>query len=272
MKYVSFIRTGIIGVISSATVLGGTGAALAAPIQPGDLGSVPGRTAITFADSNTGFSIGTANQHESRAGLSTVKLYMADYVLRHGDGSAADGTEAERMVRGSDDAAASRLYAKYPDSINGPAHEYGLGNTHGAGHWGDSTTSTTDTVKFLEAKKQTDPGSPVLGWMRTAHPVAADGTHQNWGTATLLGAEGSKWGWSDDRVSQVNSATIGNGYSVAAATNGDAAAQTADVQGAFIPALFPNVPTLEDLERMADETVADLLGQWEHSLQGWPTD
>lgn len=195
--------------------------------------NVPGRTAITV---NTPFMIATtANGNEARPGLSTVKLYIADFALRHGDGSAEDRALAESAIRYSDDNAAMRLYLKYPNSINAMASEYGLTSTNGAAHWGNSTTSTRDTATFLQAKQNTDPGSPVLGWMRTAAPVAADGTHQNWGTAHLPGVEGTKWGWSDYGPSVVASASFGPGFSVAANTYGTADQQTADVLGADLP-------------------------------------
>lgn len=237
MKNVGFVRAGVIATAGAALLVAGGGQSVSTPISPGDLGAVPERTAITFTDSHTGRTVGTGNQHEPHAGLSTVKLYMADHVINHGDGSAADHALAEAMIRDSDDGAATQLYAKYPDSINGPAGEYGLANTHGAGHWGNSTTSTADTVKFLEAKKTADPGSPILHWMRTATPVAADGTLQNWGTSNLPGAEGTKWGWSDYGPRMVNSATISAGYSVASATDGTGHDQTADVRNAFTPAV-----------------------------------
>ncbi|PPJ38156.1 hypothetical protein C5E45_10330 [Nocardia nova] len=40
-----------------------------------------------------------------------------------------------------------------------------------------------DVAEFLVAKQRTDPGSPMLRWMATASPIAADGTAQSWGTA-----------------------------------------------------------------------------------------
>lgn len=214
--------------------LAGAGAAVAAPIAPGDLSAVPERTAITFTDTHTGITVGTAGHTEARPGLSTVKLYMADHVLLHGDGSDWDRERAEAMVRYSDDRAADELFAKYPESIDAPARDYGLTATVGAGYWGDALTSTADTVRFLEIKQQTDPASPVLEWMRTADPVAADGTVQNWGTALLPGAEGSKWGWADHGAPMVNSATIGSGFAVAASTYGTAQDQTDDVLAAFV--------------------------------------
>ncbi len=85
--------------------------------------------------------------------------------------------------------------------------------------------------------------------MRTASPVAADGYAQDYGTSTLPGATGSKWGWSDDRRSVHASASIGPDFTVAASTFGPKEIHTADVQGAFagptpapLPSPFPATP------------------------------
>lgn len=67
-----------------------------------------------------------------------MKLYIADYMFKHG--SPENKAKATQMIRTSDDAIASELYGRYPDSINATARYYGLANTHGASHWGNSTT------------------------------------------------------------------------------------------------------------------------------------
>ncbi|BAH48711.1 hypothetical protein ROP_04640 [Rhodococcus opacus B4] len=134
---------------------------------------------------------------------------------------------ARRCGAGSDSA-----YAKYPQSIDAVAAEYRLTGTRGADFWGNSVTSTADTVTFLEAKT-TDPSSPILGWMATAAPVAVDGTRQNGGTGALPSVTGTKWGWSDDGSSVVASASFGPDFSVAANTYGTAEQHTSDVLGAF---------------------------------------
>jgi hypothetical protein len=200
---------------------------------PADLDDVPARTSISFQESRTGYRVGTANQHEARPGLSIVKLYIADHALRHGDGSEHEHALAERMIRYSDDGAANGLYAKYPDAIDATAAAYRLTSTRGAPNWGSAVTSTADIVAFLETKKATEPDSPILAWMASAAPVAADGTTQNWGTSTLPGVTGSKWGWSDFGASSVASSSFGPDFSVAAQTHGSAADQTADVTNAF---------------------------------------
>lgn len=233
----------------------------AAP-APDGISEVPTRTALSFAHTPSGLRAGTPNQGEARPGLSIVKLYMADYMMRHGDGSAEDRALAERMIRSSDDGAASRAYAKYPHSIDAIAAEYGLTGTRGAAAWGSSATSTADAVTFLETKKLTDPTSPILGWMAAAEPVAADGTPQDWGTALLPSVTGTKWGWSDYGPAIVASASFGPDFSVSAHTYGSSGEHTTDVLEAFgpEPALPQEVPLGRVIEHYTgDEPLLDRL-------------
>lgn len=210
---------------------------LAAPASalpaPNDFADVPSRTSLSFEHTPSGLHVGTANENEARPGLSTVKLYMADYALRRGDGSSTDRDLAARMIQFSDDGAASQLDAKYPGAIDATAAEYGLTSTSRGVFWGSSFTSTADTVQFLEAKKRIDPSSPILKWMNSSSPVAADGTNQDWGTGKLADSTGTKWGWDDDGSSVVASASIGDDFSVAANTYGPPSAQTQDVLDAL---------------------------------------
>ena len=209
----------------------GTAAAAPAPIVDGN-GTIvaPSSTQISFAHTPSGARAGTANEHESRAGVSIVKLYLAEYVVRHGD--PADQADAVEMIRSSNDAIADRLYAKYPQAISTTVAEFGLVDTHVPGYWGFGTTSTHDMVTYLEAKKRTDPGSPVLAAMASAHETAADGYPHNFGTALLAGVIGTKWGWSDDRAFHA-SASFGTDFSVAASAYGSADQLTENVLGAF---------------------------------------
>lgn len=152
------IRMGLTGVIAVTSLPLAAGNVAAAPqpkLTPQGTIDAPGRTQISFTHTPSGTHYGTANENEARPGLSIVKLYIADYVFKHG--TEADKAKATEMIRYSDDNIASELYGRYPDSINATAREYGLSNTHGAGHWGNSTTSSADTVKFLEAKKRENP-------------------------------------------------------------------------------------------------------------------
>lgn len=99
-------------------------ATTAAPAsEAGTLPALP-RTAMSVDHPATGFHAGTGNEHESRPALSLIKLYLADYVLSHGD--PADAEKARHMVRTSDDATASELQARYPGAIRHTADYYGL--------------------------------------------------------------------------------------------------------------------------------------------------
>lgn len=245
------LRRSVTGVLVAAVMATSALPAQAAP-QPklSTQGSIdaPARTQISFEHIPTGTHFGTANETEARPGLSIVKLYIADYVFQHG--SATDWSRATQMIRVSDDALARELYSRYPSSINATAATYGLTNTRGAAHWGYSTTSTRDTVRFLAAKQRRNPLDPVLLAMASAAPVAADGYRQDYGTATLPEVTGSKWGWSDDRRSIHASASIGSNFAIAAHTFGTKETHTQDVQAAFGPQplpqrLQPQPPQLE---------------------------
>ncbi|MFG1791670.1 hypothetical protein [Nocardia sp. NPDC049149] len=197
-----------------------------------ELDGVPARTAISVR-SPFGAQWSTANEHEQRASLSLIKLYLADYALHHGDGSRADRDLAERMIRYSDDGAATTIAAKYPQAINAVAAEYHLADTHAANDWGAATTSTADVADFLDTKKRTEPASLIFEWMAAAGEIAVDGTEQDWGTSRLPFVLGTKWGWSDVGAPDVASASFGPGFTVAAHTHGSAAEQTADLLDAL---------------------------------------
>ncbi|QLY33334.1 hypothetical protein [Nocardia huaxiensis] len=218
-------RAAVLGMAGVAVVLGAGPAAA----EVADPATVPPRTAISLRSVVPGVRWGTANETETRAGLSISKLYLADYALRHGDGSAEDKELGERMIRNSDDGAAEAMAAKYPYAIDEIAAEYELKGTSGAGGWGMSSTTTADVADFLAAKQRREPDSPLLRWMATASEVAADGTVQDWGTSQVPGVTGTKWGWSDLGVPEVASASIGPGFTVSAHTYGTAAEQTRDV-------------------------------------------
>ncbi len=227
-----------ISVAAAAAVL-----VFAAPVAGADIvdaDGVPSRTAFSFRSVIPGVQWGTSNENEMRTGLSLVKLYMVDYALRRGDGSATDVALAERMIRDSDDSAASALGAKYPQAIDAIAAEYRLNSTRSGAAWGTSYTSTADVATFLATKKRADPGSPIFRWMAEASERAADGTSQNWGTARLPGVEGTKWGWSDSGPLDVASASFGEGFAVAAHTHGTPEEQTADVT-ATLPYILMNL-------------------------------
>lgn len=234
----------VAGIAASSLVAATLGISVevqAAPV-PGAVGAVPPRTSVSFNHSFSGAHVGTANEHESRPGLSIVKLYIADYVYDHG--SDADRALAYRMLQTSDDGIASQLYSRYPQSIAETSRKYGLADTRPAPHWGNSTTSTFDSAKYLETRKrERGLGDPMLRALATASPVAADGYRQDFGTARLPGVIGTKWGWSDDRRSVHASASFGADFTVSAHTYGPSAQLTADVLGAFTgPAGASDVP------------------------------
>ena len=160
-----------------AAACSGPAPAVAQPLPPPDapVESVPARSAVSVRGPN-GLRWGTPTEFETRSALSMAKLYLADYALRHGDGSPADRMHAERMIRLSDDAAADLVAAKYPQAIGAVAGEYDLAQTRADSGWNTATTSKADLADFLAAKQATDPTSPILGWMASAPPTAADGT------------------------------------------------------------------------------------------------
>ena len=213
---------------TAAGLVGPAAVADAAPAAPAGGIVPPARTSVSLT---TPFGpVGSPNAGESRPALSEIKLYMADWVLTRGDGSARDRVLCERMIRASDDAAAQELWAKYgPVTVSSPAAHYGLTATRPGAAWGTSRTSAADLTRFLDAKRTGDPDSPILRWMRDADPVAADGTRQNWGTSRYTGVQGSKWGWSSYGPSVVASASFGRDFSFAAITYGTPAQQNADL-------------------------------------------
>ncbi|MFG3620874.1 hypothetical protein [Nocardia sp. NPDC047654] len=232
--------------LTATALVAGALLALSAPLACADetaeteVAAVPPRTAISVRTS-VGIGWGTANEHESRSSLSLSKLFLADYALRRGDGSAEDRFLGEQMIRYSDDGAASVMEAKYPQAIAAIAAEYGLAETTPGPNWGAGTTSAADVSDFLATKLRTDPGSPIFEWMAAAGSTAQDGTEQDWGTARWPFVLGTKWGWSDLGEPEVASASYGPGFAVTAHTRGTSAEQTADVTAALW-AMITGVP------------------------------
>ncbi|MEV5651296.1 hypothetical protein AB0L57_23855 [Nocardia sp. NPDC052254] len=210
-----------------ALLMTGTAGATASPT--GDPAVPNPRTSFVIVSLIPGMSTGTSNSSEPRPALSMAKLFLADYVLRHGDGSVADRELAQRAIRLSDNDAATTLDDKYPAAIAAIAAEFGLTDTRRGAFWGESVTSASDVADFLAAVERGTPFSPLLAWMAGASPIAADGTVQNWGTARIPAVIGSKWGWADDHVSEVASASFGPGFATAAFTYGDADDENADL-------------------------------------------
>ncbi len=178
----------------------------------------PQTSQLTYLNLRSGEHKGTANERFSRPSLSLSKLYIAQYVFEHGDDEQQE--LAKQMVETSDDAIADELFDAFPDSIDAIAEQYDLESTAQNGQrWGYSVTSTYDVVYFLLQLLREDPDSPVIQAMAEYAPKAADGTEQNFGTATLPGATANKFGWASDG-SLHSSVSIGKDYIVAAAVFG----------------------------------------------------
>lgn len=181
----------------------------------------------TYIDLSTQQRMGTATERFARPALSLVKLYVAYYVVEHG--TPRDRDAALAMVSDSSDGTADVLFAQYTGSIDAVAEEFGLASTKAGQSWGTSRTSTYDVATFVATLVEHDPQHPVLEAMKRADRVAADGYAQNFGTAVLPGAIGSKWGWSNARDLH-SSVTFGTDWVAAAAVNGDADDLTAFVE------------------------------------------
>ncbi|WP_425456308.1 hypothetical protein [Corynebacterium tapiri] len=166
-----------------------------------------------------GSHVGTATERFARPALSLAKLYVAYYVFEHG--TEDEQYDAVMMISSSDDEEATRLYEKYPESIDRVADEFNLYSTRGSEEWGTSVTSTYDVTRFIAALIKADKTHPILVAMALSGPVAADGYGQDFGTAKLPGAQGTKWGWSND-LSLHSSVTFGENYVAAAAVTGSA--------------------------------------------------
>ena len=173
--------------------------------------------------------IETPGAHESRASLSIVKLYLGYWVLQHG--APEDKALVYEMIRSSHDGIASNLDRKYRQAIPDTIGRFRLAETNYRGRWGDTTTSVHDMAAFVRAVR-TDPAArPLIDGMRNPAAVAADGYPQNFGTATLPGIEGTKFGWSDKRDVHAT-VSFGPGFVVAAHTFGSAQVHTDDVRRA----------------------------------------
>lgn len=190
---------------------------------------------ISLTRLSDGQHMGNANERLPRPALSLIKLYLAEYVIQHGTDEEKD--RALEMIRASSDEDAEILTAAYPDAVQEIAAQYGLEATHPSDEgWGFAETSMYDVVKFVTTKLREDPHSPVLQAMREVHPVADDGTEQNFGTATLPGVQGSKFGWSDDGELH-SSVSFGADFVVAVAVTGSAEDLTAFVQSRVRPVI-----------------------------------
>ncbi|MCS4536448.1 hypothetical protein [Corynebacterium sp. HS2168-gen11] len=190
---------------------------------------------LTYVDLRGGLHVGSSNEYVSRAALSLIKLYIAQYVIQHGD--ADEQAEALTMIRNSDDDIATELYAKYPTAIESIATQYHLTGTVADPRWGYSLSSTYDVAFFLAQLMREDYDSPVLVAMRETDAVAKDGTSQDYGTAVLPGVVGTKFAWSNDK-DLFATASYGHDFIVVASNYGSAEDLTHLVEQQFM-----HVPT-----------------------------
>ncbi|MDU0478823.1 hypothetical protein QVA66_06180 [Staphylococcus chromogenes] len=191
--------------------------------------------------------------------LSLIKLPLGYWVLYHG--SEEDKTLVEPMIQNSDDGIATRLNQKYPQAIGEVVRDLGMAETVVDPYWGFCQTSMADMTHFLHVTASDPVAEPLRRGMRNASPVAADGMAQNYGTATLPGVEGTKFGWSDDRKSMNASASFGPGFYVAARTFGPPEQLTGDVQGVPLPGA--GMPVVPGVPGVPAPGAPDLLGSVE---------
>jgi len=140
---------------------------------------------------------------------SMVKLFMAADILHRARTGALvlqpdDPALLQEMIRSSDDPAASTLWVRYGGGqmVADVARRYRLTGTAPPvrpGQWGETTTSARDLARFLSllpTAAHPDDAAAVLGWMRAATPVAADGFDQRFGVfATAPADTAVKQGW-----------------------------------------------------------------------------
>ncbi|MGY1761542.1 serine hydrolase [Geodermatophilus sp. SYSU D00779] len=139
---------------------------------------------------------------------SLVKLFIAADVLHRARTGAvtltpADRGELEVMIRRSDDPAASDLWVRFngAQAVRDVAVRYGLTNTAPPrrwGQWGETTTTANDLARFLTRLPviaHPDDAEALMGWMRTATPIASDGFDQEFGVFGTLPGAAVKQGW-----------------------------------------------------------------------------
>jgi hypothetical protein len=140
---------------------------------------------------------------------SMVKLFVAEDILHRARAGAialtADDTwRLREMIRSSDDPAASALWVRFGGDrmVMDVAGRYGLTGTAPPpipGQWGQATTTARDLARFLSllpVVAHPDDAAALLGWMREATPLAADGFDQRFGIfGAAPPATAVKQGW-----------------------------------------------------------------------------
>lgn len=140
---------------------------------------------------------------------SMVKLFMAEEILHRARTgrvvlTPADLATLREMIVRSDDPAASALWVRFDGAqlVRDAAVRYGLRGTAPPvvpGQWGQAVTTARDLARFLAllpVVAHPDDAATLLGWMRAATPVAADGFDQQFGIfGTVPGTPAVKQGW-----------------------------------------------------------------------------
>ncbi|WP_245802140.1 hypothetical protein [Corynebacterium pacaense] len=195
----------------------------------------------------------TEGARESFPALSLAKLFLGYYVLENGEDE--DRALVEDMIRYSEDATAMYMEARYPEAIPAVVEAFSLNDTDPADYWGNSTTTAADVAKFVAAIRRDPVAAPIIDGMGSVADYAADGYPQNFGTSTLSGISGTKFGWSDN-LDVHSTVSLGPGYVVAAMVEGSAEELTADVQEAVRDPEKANTAAAEDAESGAAATFA----------------
>jgi Beta-lactamase enzyme family len=140
---------------------------------------------------------------------SMVKLFMADDILHRARTGrlvlrADDPGLLRDMISRSDDPAASTLWVRYGGGqmVTDVARRYRLAGTAppaSPGQWGQATTTARDLARFLAvlpSAAHPDDAAALLGWMREATALGADGFDQRFGLfGTGLPQVAVKQGW-----------------------------------------------------------------------------
>ena len=111
----------------------------------------------------------------------------------------------EQAITASDDGAMNLLWDAHDGAalVRAAAADFGLTGTAPPaepGQWGQATTTASDVARFLAMLADAPEGSDsavVLGWMRAATAIAADGFDQTFGVLSggVDGGVAAKQGW-----------------------------------------------------------------------------
>lgn len=147
--------------------------------------------------------------HQPFPSASMVKLFLAEDVLHRARAgvlalTAADHELLTEMIRRSDDPAASAVWVRFDgaQAVRAVADRYDLTGTEPPrrpGQWGQTTTTARDLARFLSllpVLAHPEDAATLVGWMRSATALAADGFDQRFGLfGTLPGRPAVKQGW-----------------------------------------------------------------------------